>query len=233
MSRRFKTAAIAVFTAILGFSAAQSQAATIFTGGSAGGWNITVPKGISLVIDSTDGGVLKIEKFADFPSTEGLPITFMQAGAGADATIDFVNESITNSSGQNWTGFQYLLTNQSQSLGSAQATFQPPPGGIFVPPSDPSAGVVYTSFVYAPTNVSYAGTQPNGTTAKWGFGSDGDLIINANPSAAGTFAQTFDFKEQPLTGPMVPLPAASWQGLAGLLCLGMIAYGKKLKKNLA
>ncbi|MDP9174819.1 MAG: hypothetical protein M3O30_13285 [Planctomycetota bacterium] len=240
MSRSFKIAAVAVFAAMLGFSAATSQAASVLVNGqNVGGWTVTVPKGISLVIDSDgsdDGGVIKIEKFAAFPSMEGLPITFMQNSAKAAPTIDFVNESITNLSGQGWTGFQYLLTNQSQGLGSGQATFAPPPGGIFVPPAPlppDQSGVLYSSVHYAPTEVDYGGVQPNGSTAKWGFGTDGDLIINANPSASNTFAQVFDFKEQPVSGPLVPLPAAAWQGLAGLLSLGAMAYGKNLKKVLA
>jgi hypothetical protein len=235
MSRRFKYAAIAVFVAMLGFSVAKSQAATqLVDGQNVGGWNITVPNGITLVIDDngSTSGVIKLEKFAIFPSAEGLPITFMQNSLSAVPTIDFVNETVTNASGSSWTGFQYLLTNQSASLGSAQATFQPPPGGIFVPPSAPSTGVVYTGDTYSPESVTYTGTQPNGTTALWGFGTDGDLIINANPSTTDSsfFPQTFDFKEVPLTGPLVPLPAAAWQGLAGLLCLGMIGFGKNLKK---
>jgi hypothetical protein len=84
--------------------------------------------------------------------------------------------------------------------------------------------------------VEYAGgTQANMASVLWGIGPDGDLIIDANPDGIGT---SFSFKEVPVNGStpppvLVPLPAAAWQGLAGLLGLGLIAYGKSLKKLMA
>jgi len=241
MSGKIKTAAIAVFTAIIGFGVSSSRAATVIQNGSTvGGWIITIPSGVSLVLESQTSSAISIEKDAAFENDELLPITFTQApgfgtnGATAVPTIDIVNESVLNGTNTNWTGFQYLISNvSSPSMGAGEVTFAPPPGGIFVPPV--GGGVDYTSDSFDPsgTSVTYNGTQPAGTDALWGTGTDGDLVINANPSAPGTFVQDFVFKEIPLTGPLVPLPAGAWQSLAGLAALGLLASGKRLVKRTA
>jgi len=226
MIGKLKTAAIAVFTAAIGVAASSSHAAVIVQSGSTyGGWDITTPAGISLVVDSVTSNTISLEKFAAFPNMEGLPITFTQVSANAVPLIDFANEQVTNLSGSHWSGFQYILANVSESLGAGAVTFQGP-GSIFAPP------VGYTGVSFTSNLITYTGSQANLATASWGFGADGDLIINANPSHGNTFTQDFVFKEQPLTN-LVPLPAAGLQGLAGLLGLGLIASAKTAKKLMA
>jgi len=224
MLRKIKFAAIAVFAAAIGLTATASHAAVIVQSGSTyGGWAISLPAGISLVVDSTDNGTLSLEKFAAFPNMEGLPITFTQKSADADPTIDFLNEQVTNLSGSTWSGFQYLLGNVGSTMGAGTVSFS---GTTFAPPAGYSSPSVSSSVI------TYLGTQNDGDTANWGFGSDGDLIINANPSTGDQFTQDFFFKEQPLSN-SVPLPASVWQSLTGLLGLGLIVVAKNAKKLVA
>jgi len=242
MTRTLKLAAIAIAAAVFGFAGATRAATIIQNGSTVDGWVITEPAGISLVSDgvATYNGksVLLIEKFATFSNMEGLPITFVQANNSATQYIDIVNESVTNLTGQAWTGFQFLLPNEDvmgptpafvQDPTATIPGFDPTAGSPFAPPT--GAGVAYSGVTFSPTVVSYTGSQPNLTTAAWGFGTDGDLIINANPVTNGN--QVFNFKEQPLNAPVIPLPAAAWSSLSGLLGLALVGYGKNLKKILA
>jgi hypothetical protein len=225
MFGKIKIAAIAVFAAALGLTASASRAAVIVQSGDTyGGWTITLPAGISLVVDSVTGSTISIEKFAEFPNDEGLPIDFMQTpGTIAVPTIDIANEMITNASGGGWSGFQFLIANISEGLGSGAASFS---GTTFTAPTG------YSLTSSTSDTITYTGSQANGSTSAWGFGPDGDLIINANPSAPGTFGQDFVFKEQPLTN-LVSLSSAAWQGLAGLLGLALVATVRNAKKLLA
>jgi hypothetical protein len=241
MTRTLKLAAIAIAAAVFGFAGATRAATVIQNGSTVDGWIVTEPAGISLVADgvATYNGksVLLIEKFATFSNMEGLPITFVQANNSATQYIDIVNESVTNLTGQAWTGFQFILP-PSTVMGTAPSFVQDPnavipgfdntAGSPFAPPT--GAGVAYGGVTFSPSVVSYTGSQPNLTTAAWGFGTDGDLII-ANPVTNGN--QVFNFKEQPLNAPVIPLPAAAWSSLSGLLGLALVGYGKNLKKIIA
>ena len=171
---------------------------------------------------------MDVEKGATFlPSNagEGLLITFTQTSASATGLIDFTNESITNATGSTWSGFDFILLNSN-----ASASFVSSASSPFAPPAGMFTTVSVTSVDGNPTVVYGGGSQANFATSLWGIGADGDLIIDANPLGIGT---TFTFKEVPVTGPLVPLPAAAWQGLAGLLGLGLIAKAKSLKKLMA
>jgi len=228
MSRIVKLAMVAVFAVILGFSARTSQAAPLPSGTTVSGWTITynVP-GISLAIDPPAGGIqIILEKTAAFTVNTGLLITFTQSGTtGVAPQIQFINEAVTNVTGTNWSGFEFQLLN---TIGSASFSG---PAGIFVPPVT-GPGVNYTSSTFSPTDITYGGSQLNGSTSFWGTTGGvpgGSLIINTSPSTSGA-PEVFTFKEIPI---VVPLPAAAWQGLGGLLGLGLIGYAKKLKKVLA
>jgi hypothetical protein len=230
-----KTAAFTLISAALGLMSVSSPAATIVQSGNTyGGWEITVPAGVALDVDSTSGNTLVLEKFATFTSTTPLTIEFTQVSAGALPVIEFANEQVTNLSGSNWTGFQYQLSGMPNGIPS---TFQ----GSLV--SDTPEGTIFVANTFAPppgfgapnsgfTSITYSGSQPNGTTESWGFG----------PSAPGLFIEGialsipqqptghhFDFTESPLTNP-VPLPASAWQSLTGLFGLGLIAVGRNVRK---
>jgi hypothetical protein len=228
MKRFLKTAAIALVAAVGGVSSTSfgqvvSVSTNIASGSTYDGWTITFPSDINLVVDpASTGSELQLEKLATFKSaSSGLIITFVQASANAASTFDINGEALTNESGVNWGGFQYLLINHD-----AGAAFTQSAGSPFAPP------VGYNAVSFSSTSVVYSGSQANGATSDWGMDpADGGLIWTVDPAGVGT---RFDLKEIPLTGgftPVVPLPAAGWQGLSGLLGLGAIALGKNLKKK--
>jgi hypothetical protein len=220
VSKKLLFAATAVVAAGL---AGSSQAATVLsTGDVVDGWMISFPVGIALVDDG--GGSLTLEKAAAFDSLEGLSITFNQVSASASSTITITDESITNVSGVPFGGFQFLVLNELPG-NAAAATLQP---NAFTGGTSP-----FTTQTDSPSTITLGGgTLANNATAKWGFDSTGgDLAINANPAATGQF-KVFDLKEIPLPA-AIPIPAAAWTGLSGLLGLAVIGNAKRLRKLLA
>jgi hypothetical protein len=219
MSKFFKKAAIAVATVALGFGGQMASAAPIViqnnSSATVGGWTITTPVGIALTIDSSDNNTLLIEKAADFTAPQGgLLISFLKTGTTADANVIFGNEAVSNSTGHTWSGFDFLLLNE---LGTAKFDGV---GNVFAPPT----GYTGVSLDSTHSILSYTGSQATGTTSMWGSSVTGDeLLIDAGSASA------FVFKELPV----VPLPAAAWQGLAGLAGLGAIASVRKLKNRMA
>jgi hypothetical protein len=203
-----------------------ARAAAVFQNGATyDGWVVTAAPGISLVVDSDTGSTLSLEKFATFTTpNEGLFITFTQASSNAASSIDFNEESVTNATGSPWSTFQFLLADDTGSPSFVQNSDSP-----FAPPAG------YTSSTFGTDTLTYIGSQANFATSFWGNGPDGELLINADPLGIGT---TFSFKEIPSTGSTpppapVPLPAALWQGTAGLLGLGLVAAFKKRKQTIA
>jgi hypothetical protein len=248
MTGFFKSTAIAAFAAVLGFGANASFAtnntplvpaygpqATINSGDTYQGWTITYPEGmgVSLAQDATTNQLeLVVEKFATFVSSNSYLITFTQnkawSGTPVATSIDIQNESITNFSGSNWNQFNFELQTPFTGPSNLAAAFTP--GHEFVPPSGPNGS--WSGVTFSSTDISYTGSQPNGTVSLWGQTqtANDDLLIATNPGT-GQVPQSFTFKELPSVS--VPVPAAAWSGLTGLLGLGLVAYGKNLKKILA
>lgn len=225
MVSMFKKTAVAAVAAVLGLGAVQSaSAATILKSGDmVGGWKVSFPTGISLTFDGISNGTIDLEKQAAFTSTEGLVITFTQVSNTAAPKISFVNEALTNLGTKTWSGFQFLSLNTL--VGNAADTTFLSPSDVFTPNADSH----FTTVSYTPSTVTYGGGTVDPTdTAEFGFGNAGDLVIDAQPATDGCH-KVFNFKEMPL----VPLPAASWSALSGLLGLGVIGYGRNLKKILA
>lgn len=226
---RFKPAVVAVFVAVLSLSVSANAATVLKSGDTVGGWTITFPSGISLIQDDSPGGViLKLEKGATFTSLNPLAIRFVQSSFDAVSEIAILNESVTNLSGQTWIGFDFLVVDSGLGNGGTAQ---------FKSSSDVFQNISpFTSTEFSPSKVSLrGGSVADGETFQLGFDgatSGGDLIIIGAPSspngANGTF-KTFDFHEVPI----IPLPAAAWTGLSGLLGLGLIGYGKNLRRMLA
>lgn len=224
MNGLFKKAGIAVFAAAMGLSFRGANAAAVIVGGgqsaTVDGWTISAPTGVSLSIDGLNGAgnTLIVEKVANFTSPQGgYLITFDQASSSAVPFIEFENESVTNSTGVDWNGFQFLLLNTTANLAAFTTQFQTVTG----------TGVTLTPGALTGNTLSYSGIQPAGSISNWGSSAANDYItIDANPVSGG-IGQDFGFKELP---EFVPSPAAAWQGLAGLLALGAIASVKKLAK---
>jgi hypothetical protein len=228
MTKKLSITAIAVIAASMMFSGSARAATAVQSGSTVDGWQITFPAGagLSLIADNSTGIVLQLEKFADFSTTEGLSITFMQDFKNPPAAqqISIVDETITNSTTSTFTGFQFLLASPLNGGQNFASTFTVPGGISPFTTSDPAGG----------TSITLGGGSiaPSGT-AKFGFGAaGGDLVINANPVANGVgLPAVFDLKEIPLTGgttPMVPLPAAAWSSLTALIGLGLIGLTKKI-----
>jgi hypothetical protein len=225
MKSLFKKASIAVFAVGLGFSVRGAQAAAVVIGGGSSatvdGWTISAPSGVSLAVDGLNqvGNTLIIEKVANFTSPQGgYLITFDQSSSSAVPYIEFENESVTNSTGVGWNGFQFLLLNTTSSGASFSSQFLGATG----------TGVTLTPGALTSDALTYSGIQPAGSISNWGTSAAGDyILIDANPVSGASAGQVFGFKELP---EFVPLPAAAWLGLAGLLALGTIASVKKLAK---
>lgn len=216
----------------LGASAATSEAATVSGGGSAtlDGWTVSATAGATLTL-TDQNGTLDITKSANFTTpTSTFIVTFEQTSATASANIEFSSESLTNSTGSTWSGFQFLVLNTTSTL----ATFAGL-GNVFVPPV--GSGYDYTSASLDPAKdtLTYTGSQNNGVTSTWGGTTATDyLLLDADPSSASPF-QVFALKELPELGgggtpTTVALPAASWQSLFGLGGVGLLA-GANLRRR--
>ena len=228
-------AAAIACAAITEVFAVAAPAATVFTTPTTiDGWLITPATGISLTNTTTSASDLTLTKSGTFTTmAEGLVISFTQVSANAAQTITFSSESIANSSGSTWGGFQFQLLDDN-----GGATFTSSTSSPFQP------GTGYASGLYSSTVLVYAGSQADGTTSAWGDPSV--LTLDADPTGVGT---NFVFKEIPLTaseavlpggtpipivtpsgpGVVVPLPAAVWQGGFGLLALGLLRFLRKSK----
>ena len=219
VSKKFSLAAAA---AVAGIVSSAHAATVLKSGDTVDGWKISFPVGISLVSDG--GSELTLEKGAAFTNIEGLVITFTQVSYTASSDIDITDESVTNVSGASWSGFQFLAA-PTLDGNAGDPTLE---GGAFADSTSPFATQTDTSS----TVTLGGGTLANLDTASWGFGADGGgLTIDANPASSG-LKKVFSFKEIPIAS-VIPLPAAGWTGLTGLLGLGLIASAKRMRGILA
>jgi hypothetical protein len=205
---------------------------------SAFGWMAEMDAGIDLTVLSTSSNTitLALEKDAVFTSglnangeIDPLAIVFRQVSNTAINKIAIVDEIVSNETGVSWSGFRFLLSS--------------PMGGVTF---DEAASAGFTAGTQFP-NASFTdnkdlevtgGTLPSGNFPAnlYRPGANGDLVINAAPFTSGSTRQQFTFKEQPIVGqpsPVIPLPAAAWTSLSGLLGLGLISNAKNLKKILS
>jgi len=226
VSRKFVWAAAGVVAVALANVGTASAATILKSGDTVSGWKITFPAGIQLVSDG--GNTVALEKFAAFTSTEGLAITFTQVDFSSSNTINILDEAVTNVSGSTFSSFQFLLTNEEAGGGSG-ASFN----GSFFNNVGPFTNVTGNSNGSTSITLSGGPGLANFETADWGFGANGGTLgINANGATSG-MKHVFTLKEIPGGGQMIPVPAAAWTGLSGLLGLGFISLGKKARKFLA
>jgi hypothetical protein len=232
---KFSLVAVACAAGMQMFTAAAPAATDFTTPTTVDGWLITPASGISLSANTSSSTDLSLTKTATFSTmNEGLVISFTQVSASAASTITFSSESLTNSSGSTWGGFQFQLLDDNGGatfVSNASSPFQPATG--------------YTSGLFTPIEIVYAGSQANAAVSSWGMTSA--LVLDADPTGVGT---NFVLKEVPLTssetglpggvpipiispggtgGVVVPIPAAVWQGGAGLAALALLSLRRKLK----
>lgn len=179
-------------------------------------------------VDKATGVILPIE------------IVFQQTTFSASQLTVVNSEFITNQTGKDWTGFQFSVVDGT--TGTTGAThFDKAATGEFNSTVAPFGFHIepFTTGQYGPITsadqnlVLTGGTVANG--AVWspgGGGTRGQLVINANPTRSGGF-KTFVFEEQPISGVVIPLPAAAWTGLSGLIGLGLFGAAKKVRSLIA
>jgi len=225
----------------LAIGAGSASAATLTLGGS--GWVATwdsslddaVGSQVSLAVDGENANSVTIEKFAVFADavqSDGtippISITFQATRSNAAQFIVIGDESVINRSGSAWSGFRFTI--QDGNTGTSQDV------QFDVAQSSGFAIAPFTSAVYSSNNqvltVDGGGVIPSAPPGVvgpnvWfpGVG-PGALVIRADP-VAGTL-RNFTLKEQPLTA--IPVPAAAWTGLSGLVGLAVIGSAKKLRK---
>ncbi len=181
---------------------------------------------IDISVDGYSDGAVFIEKFVnytpDFINPQGgfidpAVITFQQRqGVQSYASsIVLSDEQLVNNTGRDWDGFRMFLM--------GNATFDPTNSAGFS--IDP-----FTISSFTPDNKEFdvtGGIVPDGSVWRPGAVA-GALWINANPDQRGL--GTFVLKEQPQA---IPLPAAAWSGLGGLVGLALIGSRRKLRELVA
>jgi hypothetical protein len=215
----FKTAAVAVIACIV-LSAAPLMAGTqtLLDASSAGGWSASAPDDVNvgLQVLGLVNGTLFLKKHAVFSGEESngiIPINFLKGQSGVNKiVIDF--EEIGNETGKAFDSFSMTL------LGDA--TY-----------ADSSSG--FNGDVFKKTDLSVNkqvvtlsdGSLGDGESFFPGFGKNGgDLTINAT----GSFSLNEGAGSPPA---VIPLPAAAWMSLSGLLGLGALKGARKLRSLVA
>ncbi len=223
---RSKLAAVVGFFAISAATASFSGATTIDGGSSAvvDGWNIAPDVGITLQATVDGNGNLAVVKNAVFTSNAPLEIQFTEVNPSGDILIYLPTETVTNSTGTNWTGFTFTLNRSNATI-----------SGI---PFTPPAGTGYnysTVQINAPhTTATYSGSQDAGSTSDWGGLSAGDQFTIDAPIPVSPNVSSFTLTETPIAQSSItsiPLPAAAWQVCAGLLAWGLVAVGRRGKSS--
>jgi hypothetical protein len=223
---RSKLAAVAGVFAICAAAAPFSWATTIDGGSSAivDGWNIAPDVGITLQATVDGNENLAIVKNAVFTSNAPLEIQFTEVDPPGDILIYLPTETVTNSTGTNWTGFTFTVNGSNATISGIPFT---PPAGT---------GYNYSSVqIDAPhTTATYSGSQDAGSTSDWGGLSAGDQFTIGAPIPIPPNVSSFTLTETPVAQSSIisiPLPAAAWQICAGLSVLGIVAVGRRGKSS--
>jgi len=211
---------------------------------SAFGWMAEMDPGVDLTILSTsnNGITLSLEKFADFTTgvnangiIDPLKIVFRQISSSAVPNISIDNETVLNDTGTSWSGFRFIVEGGLSNNGAVPAFDTAASAGFSVDPFTTSTFSADSKELDATGGTLTSGAFPSNLFSPGQ--ASGALVIAADPFASGSVSQTFVFKEQPITGPstgpVIPLPAAAWTSLSGLLGLGLISKAKNLKKILS
>jgi hypothetical protein len=236
MWRKCSVACVGVFAAAA--TAGTAHGASELLNGS--GWRAHFGAGLNVTLQgvSDDRAEVRIEKTADFTEPfEGgvgptLEITFEQVDFDAVPFIVVDSESVSNQTGTDWGAFRFNLTEATNGSDEHVSFDEAKTFGD----DDPLDITPFTSHTLSSDGTELivdGGTVANGNTWTPGSGDGaGELVIFGAPVDSGT-KRAFFFKEQPrINGggqPIIPLPAAVWTGLGGLLTVG--AFSKKLRKS--
>jgi hypothetical protein len=231
MFRSFlKKASVAVMAAAAGlFATASADAGSLVLGNS--GWVATwSDPNLGLAVDFQSQDAVWIEKFAVFTEESVNPagfvnpvnIVFQKISTNAVPYIIINDEMIVNQTGWDWIGFRFMLlpTDGSVQFDAGRTDIAPPGGGFSIEP--------FTTHQYSQNNTILE--LGGGVVPSWPIGQNvwfpgatsGELAIN---TANGVELTAFALKEQPL---IIPLPAAAWSGLSGLIGLALLKSRRKV-----
>jgi hypothetical protein len=226
-----KPVAFAFGGALLLCAASASQAALVELrdgSGTAVGWQVQVPDvdaaNVSLSFVRSANGTFYFNKTATFTRNSDPIILVFQKTSASAPNLAIATEAITNNTGIAWNGYRLFLSSGSNASGAPAFTFGVAPGtvGLGAFAIDP-----FTTFAFANNSqdlVFGGGTVASGATFRPGSSTAGGLLI-INSGATGDH---FSLKEIPTP---IPLPAAAWTGLSGLLGLAVIGAGKSLRQR--
>lgn len=225
--RKQAPVALLAMVAGVGLLAAGAQAGSLVLGNSGwtASWDASLDSRLGLNVEAETANSVFVEKFATFTDANAMDITFTRtAGVSALPFIVINDEMVVNQTGQDWTSFRFTLAPSSGGLAfdAGQTAISPPGSGFSIDPFSASA--------YSAGNTVL---DVSGGTVSAVLGSNvwmpgvrsGGLAIN---SGGANGPASFVLSEQP--GNIIPLPAAAWSGLSGLLGLGLIGSRKQLRK---
>lgn len=238
----------------VGTSSAQAGSVVLGTSGWTASWNDTSAEAFTVAVLSVGeaGDRVMIKKVASIGPAQvdntgaimPIDVAFTQTSADAKQLTVINSEFITNHTGKAWTSFTMSLIDATNGV-NGSAVFDPAATGTF----NSSGGFNIRPFqngAFSALSVNNqvltltGGTVPTGPSPSndnsnvftpGGGGTLGQLVINANPIRSGGF-KTFVLREQPNVGPTpppIPLPAAAWTGLSGLIGLGLVSGLRKLR----
>jgi hypothetical protein len=185
-------------------------------------WDNSFDAYIDVAVDAVRGDSVYIEKFVNFTpafiNQQGnfinpAVITFQQRDVPSSASHIVLNdESLINNTGKDWNGFRMFLMGGASFDQAASADFSVNPFTL-------------SSFTANSKELDIGGgIVANGTVWSPGVAS-GALWINTCGSDGA-----FVLKEQPQA---IPLPAAAWSGISGLIGLALLGSRKKLRELVA
>ncbi|MCC7351800.1 MAG: hypothetical protein IT446_14665 [Phycisphaerales bacterium] len=248
-SKWFKYAASAVVAGgmAVGGLSSTAQAGSLVLGDS--GWKASWSSAfdnasgtfVTLTVLAEDANSVVLQKVAGFrdgPDQYGLitpiEINFEQIRSDAKPNIVFTSEQVSNDTGTAWSGFKFIIEDgQTGTPADTQfdvdATFN---GGDPFDTS-PFKFISATGISSSPQVITLGdGTLADGDTWLPGIGAGaGELVILGAPATDGS--KRFVFKEQPIPGNVIPLPAAMWSALSGLIGLGVFGSAKGLRRKMA
>jgi hypothetical protein len=195
--------------------------------GVSSGWTATIPDAgdgasVSLNFVRSANGVFYFDKTAALTTNDAaLVIEFNRTSATA-STLAIGTESLTNSTGTDWTGFRTFVYTATAAGGTGvgfQLALQP--GGFNIDP--------FTIMNFTNNNTEMdvtGGTVANGSAWTPGSSTAGGVAIISGNTADDRFL----LKEIALTGATpIPLPASVWSGLSVMAGLALIGAAKRVR----
>jgi hypothetical protein len=211
----------------LSAAAASAGSLTLGSSGWQAIWADTLDSRLALNVDSVTSDAVFIEKSVDFTSNEPVRILFQQIpGQTAVPYIVLNDEHLTNRSGEAWTGFMMSVVGLASNVHfDTVQTGLGQPGGFSIEPF--TTGNFSNSDTVLTLGGGIVPSFPDAQNV-WAPGttSGGLWMIDTSDDSITAPLLAFTLTEEPLVTP-IPLPAAAWSGLAGLIGLGALSLNRK------